>query len=135
MTSEQPTDTHAIKNTLSTLPWTLIVPLAALGLIRTIPGIIGSEDPQWVSILVILLLPAVTAVWVSVVILMGVPNPFITLVFTGETYGILAIALNITIQGDFSKLSVIGVVAILVVNLIWGALAGLIALVIRRRQT
>lgn len=142
MTSTQSDTTHDdTEHLLSELPWKLIVPLGALGLVRTIPGIIGSEEPLWISILVILLLPTVTAIWIGVVIFRRVPHPFVTLVCTGGMYGVWAIALNVAIQGNFSKLShgpvgiLGGIVAILVVNLIWGAIAGLIAVGIRRLQT
>lgn len=136
MTSNQIDTTHANdKNILVELPWKLIVPLGALGLVRTIPGIIGSEDPLWVSILVILLLPVVTAIWVGVVVRQGVPHPFATLVCTGAMYAVWAMFLNVAIQGNFSKLPLVGIVAILVVNLIWGAIAGLIAVGIDRLQS
>lgn len=142
MTSTQSDTTHDdTEHLLSELPWKLIVPLGALGLVRTIPGIIGSEDPLWVSILVILLLPTVTAIWIGVAIFRRVPHPFVTLVCTGGMYGVWAIILNVAIQGNFSKLShgpvgvLGGIVAILVINLIWGAIAGLIAVGIRRLQT
>jgi uncharacterized membrane protein len=140
MTSTQSDNTHTNTDHLfSELPWKLIVPLGALGLVRTIPGIIGSEDPLWVSNLV--LLPIVTAIWVGIVVLRHVPHPFVTLVCTGGMYGVWAIALNVAIQGNFSKFShgqvgiLGGVVALLVVNLIWGAIACLIVVGIRRLQT
>jgi hypothetical protein len=135
MTSTRSDTIHGdTEHLLSELPWKLIVPLGAVGLVRTIPGIIGSEDPLWVSILVIILLPTVTAIWVGTVVLWRVPHPFVTLVCTGGMYAIWAMVLNVAIQGNFSKLPLVGISAILIVNLIWGAIAGLIAVGIRRIQ-
>lgn len=134
MTSKQTPDTQAdTKEILSELPWTLIVVLGAIALIRPLLSIFGiSRGVAWISILATLV---IMAIWIGVVVLRRVPHPFVTLVAVGGMYAVLAMALNVAIQGNFSKLPVVGIVGILVTNLIWGAISGLIAVGIRRLQT
>jgi hypothetical protein len=133
MASNQINDTQtSTENILSNLPWTLIVILGAVGLIRPILSILGvSRDLPWVSILVTLI---IMAIWIGVVVLRRVLHPFATLVFVGGMYGVLAMVLNVAIQGDFSKLPMAAIVAIPVTNLIWGAISGFSAVAIQRIQ-
>jgi hypothetical protein len=134
MTSKQTPDTQAdTEEILLALPWSLIVVLGAIALVRPILSILGiSTGLPWVSILATL---GIMAIWIGVIVLRRVPHPFVTLVFVGGMYAVLAMVLNVAIQGNFSKLPAIGIVGILVTNLIWGAISGLIAVGIRRLQT
>jgi hypothetical protein len=133
MTSNQTNNTQtSTGNILLELPWTLIVVLGAVGLVRPILSILGvSEGLPWVSILATLV---IMAIWIGVVVLRRVPHPFATLVFVGGMYGVLAMVLNVAIQGDFSKLPMAAIVAIPVTNMIWGAISGFIAVAIQRMQ-
>lgn len=133
MASNQINDTQtSTGNILSNLPWTLIVILGAVGLVRLLLSILGiSRGVAWISILATLV---IMAIWIGVVVLRRVSHPFATLVFVGGMYGVLAMVLNVAIQGDFSKLPMAAIVAIPVTNLIWGAIAGVIAVAIQRIQ-
>ena len=127
------TQTQARNGTGTALPdlhWPLILALGAGALIRPTLSILGYSDGRpWMSILATIL---IMAVWIGAVSIQRVRKPIITLVAVGGMYAVLAMILNVAIQGNLSKLPVIGIVGILVTNLIWGGIAGLIAEGIRR---
>lgn len=96
---------------LSDLHWPLIFVLGAVALIRPTLSILRYSDGRpWLSILATIL---VMAVWIGAVLLLRVQNPIITLVAVGGTYAVLAMILNVAIQGNFSRLPSIGIVGIL----------------------
>lgn len=122
---------EGISNTFADLPWGLIFVLGLLGLVRPLLSILGiSEGQPVIPVAVTILL---SAMWIGVVVWQRVPHAFLTLVAVGAMYAILAMVLNVTIQGGFSRLPVQGIVGILVTNLIWGAILGLIATAILNR--
>lgn len=125
MTTRTSTD-----RTFSNLDWPLVLSLGAVALVRPLLSILGiSTGRPWVSVLVTL---AITALWIASAVRWRVQNPLVTLALVGGTYGVLAIVINVAIQGDFSKLPAVALVAIPVTNVIWGGIAGAIAAAIRR---
>ncbi len=115
----------------------LIIPLAALGLVRPLLSIFEVyerfEGP-WDSVLVT---AVIAAIWVGVVALRRVPSPFATLVAVSGLYGVFAIVLQRVVATFFvdsapASLPMVAMVSIIVTNLIWGAVLGLVALAIRR---
>lgn len=115
---------------LSDLHWPLIFVLGAVALVRPTLSILGYSDGRpWLSILATVL---IMVVWIGAVLIRRVQQPIITLVAVGGMYAVLAMILNVAIQGDFSRLPLFGIVGILVTNLVWGGISGLIASGIRR---
>jgi hypothetical protein len=122
---------------LASLNWTLIVQLAALGLVRPLLSIVGLNGESlgtWFPILITALL---TVIWVGVIATRTVPNPILSLSCVGGLYGAFSIVMMQFIwlivpsaaQANFPSAAFI---AIIVTNLAWGAALGIAALVIRR---
>lgn len=119
--------------------WGLVTFLAALGLIRPLLSIAGAYDEglrPWGPVVVTGL---VAALWVGIVVVTRVPNPLLTLIAAGVSYGLLAILLQQILWHLFlggapeeapSSVPVLALswVSIVVTNAIWGAFLGLVAL-------
>lgn len=111
----------------------LVLGLAAIGLIRPLMRISGFDLPggQWV------LTGLVTLVWVGMAGLGRVRRPVLTLLLAGLTYGlyiipisaVVSILLTGSVQGPVAL--PIAIIPILVINTIWGAGAGLLALAVQ----
>ena len=123
--------------------WGLVAILAALGLVRPLLSIAGAYDEglgPWGPVVVTAL---VAALWVGIVVVKRVPNPLLTLLAAGVSYGLLAILLQQTAWHLFlgappeeapssAPILVVSWVSIVVTNAIWGAFLGLVALGLRR---
>ena len=123
----------------SGITWPLVIGLGALALIRPLLRITGIADalapgplaPVATTVLI-------TVVWVAAVLIARVPRPFLTLLHTGVAYGVFAIALSAILspvldgrlQGPLTN--PFALVTVLLLNAAWGAVAGGIALGIKR---
>jgi len=127
--------------TLRSLNWPLILSLGVLALVRPLARIIEDQANADLSpALPITLTVAITVVWIAVVVPTRVRQPVLTLVCAGLTYGVLTIPLsavtsvllNDRLEGPLAM--PIAIVPLLIINAIWGAVAGAIALAIRRTR-
>lgn len=126
--------------------WKIIIPLAALGLVRTFMHVNRVYDAAPRAEGVVWL--AVIAAWVTVVIVKDVPNPLDTLLITGALNGLLSAIMQqaywTTFWADVAATEMptfdvmhTGVRAMAVgssvlTGFVWGAAAGLVAATIRR---
>ncbi|GAA3759866.1 hypothetical protein [Salinactinospora qingdaonensis] len=112
------------------LPWGLICGLGALQLLRPLLSMAGVYEGTgpWGPLLLTALL---AIVWVGVVVARRVAQPVLTLALAGAAYGVFAIALNLVARvflPDAQGFSPAGAVSIVLTNVVWGALLGLVAL-------
>lgn len=121
------------------LPWTLILLLGAVALIRPVLRITGLAGEQGVldpGVAAIGATLVISAVWVAAVVVSEVERPFLTLVAAGLAYAVLSMVLSAVLspilhgelQGPFAH--PIAVAGVLIVNAIWGAVTGGIALAV-----
>lgn len=110
--------------------------LGVVALIRPLLNILGLMDavpggPVLVTVLISLM-------WIAVVGLSGTARAFQTLVLAGLAYGTFAIALSAVLspiligelQGPVAN--PIAIPSVLIVNALWGAVAGVVALGVQR---
>lgn len=122
--------------TSTNLNWNLILVLAALGLLRPLSSVFGLNNlvaGPWIPLVVTAL---IAALWIAAVVKQRTSNPFATLVITGGMHGVFIIVFQRVMwtlmpQAAVS-IPVIGYVSIIVTNLIWGAILGLIAVGIQK---
>ncbi len=120
------------------LQWSLIIGLGALALARPLLNIIGLMDglgrpagPLLISVLISL-------AWLAIVVLGRVRQPLLTLVCAGVVYGLFAIVISAILSpiltGELSgpATNPFAMVAVLITNAIWGALIGIVALVLQK---
>lgn len=123
-------------STFGQLHWLTIAVLAVVGLIQPALGMLGvytTLGRPWTPLAVAAL---IAVCWVATVVVRRVPRPLLTLVIIGGCYGVLAVALSRAVWG-FAGLGQVSMpvgnmVSIVLSNVIWGALLGLIALGILR---
>lgn len=125
--------------TLRQLSWPLIILLGITALSRPVLNIvadqIGWDRPSAIPVLMTVI---ITALWVTAVGLGKTRRPVVTLVAVGLTYGVLATLLSAILsplltgelQGPLSN--PIAIVPMLVINALWGAAAGVLALLLQR---
>lgn len=128
-------------NTRSRLHRPLAIGLGVLALIRPavsiVESVIGISDPAAVPILITI---GISAVWIAVVGLRSVARPVLTLVLAGVTYGVLVIVVSGIVspimsghlEGPLSN--PIAIVPVLLVNAVWGLVAGAPALLLQRAR-
>lgn len=118
-------------NELKELRWPLILGLGAFALLRPLLNIFGVMDDlgrPWGPFLITV---GITAVWVGAG-LRYANRPIPTLTCAGVTYGVLASLLSAVLspiltgefQGPFATPFMIGFVSLLLINAVWGAIAG-----------
>ncbi|MFC7619588.1 hypothetical protein [Microlunatus sp. GCM10028923] len=121
------------------LHWPLILGLAALALVQPLVGMITSASgmpavpPVRAGLAIV-----ISIVWIAVVGLTRVRHPVLTLIFAGLSYGafetvlsgIMSPVLSGELQGPLAMPWTI--VAVLISDAIWGAIAGLLALAVQR---
>lgn len=126
-------------NTITKLPWPLILGLGALALVR--PLIRTVEDQLGTGGLPagpVIVTGVITAIWVLVVGLTRTAHPVLTLLFTGLAYAVFAILLSgilspmLTgeLQGPLA--TPLAIIPMLATNALWGLAAGALALVVQR---
>ncbi|WP_017588059.1 hypothetical protein [Nocardiopsis ganjiahuensis] len=122
---------------LRDIPWSLVLALGTLALVRPLMSATGISEAigsPWAQLGATLL---ITAAWIAAVVVARVPRPFLTLVFTGVTYGVLAIVVSAVLspfllgelQGPITN--PFAIVSVLVTNALWGTVSGGIALAVR----
>jgi len=130
-----------IKEQLRQLPWKLIFILALIQLIRPIMSTAGFFDnfrPQGPVIATAL----IALIWVGVAMIGNVREPVKVLTMAGATYAVIGVAMAVFLQTFFiwspeetasiPLLLTAGLIGGIVVNVIWGALLGFVALGIRK---
>lgn len=112
--------------------------LGAVGLIRPLASIAGIRDVLDGTVAAVSLTVLVSLIWILTVGLSRVPQPFLTLVFTGLAYGVYTIVLSAILspllEGELRgpATNPIAIVAVPVTNAIWGGVCGLLSLLVRR---
>jgi hypothetical protein len=118
--------------------WSLIVGLGSLALVHPLLNVTGLIEFLGRPFGPLLVTATVSAIWVATVVLSRVREPLATLALTGVAAGLAVIVISALLApalgGGAAGLfaSPIGVVAVLVVNTLWGTLAGLLALALGR---
>lgn len=109
------------------LPWLLIVGLASLSLLWPLTTLIGLDSgaPRALTIIAV-----IAATWIGVVGFGRVPRPVLVLTLTGLGYGLITFA----VSGVFGSVDgpIWTALVALVIDTFWGAMAGLMALVIQQ---
>lgn len=124
--------------TLKNLHWPLIIGLGTFALIRPLVNILGLDDILGQPGTVLLLTGTITLVWVLAVGLSRVSRPVLTLVAAALVYALCAALLSAIISpildgqldGPFARPWVF--IPLLATNAIWGAVAGLLALLLQQ---
>lgn len=121
------------------LHWPLILGLAALALVQPLLGMITAAGgtpaapPVRAGLAIV-----ISIVWISVVGLTQVRHPVLTLIFAGISYGVfetlLSGAMSPVLTGELKGPLAMPwtIIAVLISNAIWGAIAGLLALAVQR---
>ena len=130
MATTTPTGTRSALDGVS-LP--LVVALGAFALVRPLLSITGVADAWGRPATPLVATALITAVWVAVVVATQQRRPVVTLVGAGLAYaalstllsGILSPILDGELQGPLAFPPAL--IAVLWVNALWGAVAGLIA--------
>jgi drug/metabolite transporter (DMT)-like permease len=130
-----------MKERLRRLPWKLIFLLALIQLVRPIMSTAGFFDdfrPQGPIIATAL----IALIWVGVAVVGNVREPVKVLAMAGAIYAVIGVAMAVFLQAFFTwspeetasipLLLSAGLIGGIVVNVIWGALLGFVALGIDR---
>jgi hypothetical protein len=134
------TDSQQHTNVLATIAWPYAVGLGLFALVRPIASNTGLDDLVGRPLLPIVLTLAISLVWILVVGLSRVRQPFLTLVAAGAVYAVaatlLSAPLSLAITGELQGplTNPFAVVSVLITNLIWGAAAGGIAVLVQRMR-
>ena len=131
----------SMKEQLRQLPWKLIFILALIQLTRPILSTAGLFDnfrPQGPIIATAL----IALIWVGVAVIGNVREPAKVLAMAGATYAVIGVAMAVFLQAFFTwspeetasipLLLTAGLVGGIVVNVIWGALLGFVAIGIKK---
>jgi hypothetical protein len=124
--------------TIKHLHWPLILGLGALALVRPLANIMNVSDFFGRGIVALTVTVAISLAWILIVGLSRVNHPVLVLVFSGLAYalystmlsGIVSPILTGELQGPLA--TPIAIIPILIVNAVWGAVAGLLALRVQR---
>jgi hypothetical protein len=130
-----------MKELLGQLPWKLIFILALIQLTRPILSTAGFFDnfrPQGPIIATAL----IALIWVGVAVVGRVREPVKVLAMAGATYAVIGVAMAVFLQAFFTwspqetasipLLLTAGLIGGIVVNVIWGAFLGFVAIGIKR---
>jgi hypothetical protein len=125
-----------MKEQIRQLPWMLILILALIQLTRPILSTAGFFDdfrPQGPLIATAL----IALIWIGVAVVGNVREPVKVLAMAGATYAVIGVAMAVFLQTFFTwspketasipLLLTAGLISGVVVNVIWGALLGLVA--------
>ena len=130
-----------MKEQLRQLPWKLIFILSLIQLTRPIMSTAGLFDnfrPQGPIIATAL----IALIWVGVAVIGTVTEPVKVLAMAGATYAVIGVAMAVFLQTFFTwapeetvsipLLLTAGLMGGIVVNVIWGALLGFVAIGIKK---
>lgn len=122
------------------LPWKWIGILSIFAFIRPFLSILGISEVIGKPLTNISVTILISVVWIFTIVLKQVPQPFLTLLFVGMGYGLLAIIMS----GIFSPILTghlqgplthpLGIVSVLITNALWGGLTGFIASFLLKRK-
>lgn len=132
------TDAQQQTNLLATIGWPYAFGLGLFALVRPVASITGLDDVVGRPLLPLLLTVAISSVWILAVTLSNVRRPFLTLVAAGAVYAtaatLMSAPLSLAITGELQGplTNPFAVVSVLITNLIWGAAAGAIAVLVQR---
>ena len=128
---------ESVKEQLRQLPWMLIFILALIQLTRPIMSAAGLFDnfrPQGPIIATAL----IAIIWVGAAVIGNVSEPVKALAMAGATYAVIGVAMAVFLQTFFTwspeetasipLLLTAGLTGGIVVNVIWGALLGFVAI-------
>jgi hypothetical protein len=127
---------------IKSLQWPLILGLGAFALVRPLMNIVALMDELGRPLAPLLATLVISIVWIGAVVLSRAAQPVLTLAFAGLAYGVLSIVLSGILspilsgelQGPLATPFAFAVIPVLVVNGLWGALTGLIALAVMRMR-
>ena len=132
---------ESMKEQLRKLPWMLILILALIQLTRPVLSTAGFFDnyrPQGPITATAL----IALIWIGVAVVGNVREPVKVLAMAGATYAVIGVAMAVFLQTFFTwspeetasipLLLTAGLLGGVVVNVIWGALLGLVATGINR---
>src|SRR5829696_10177196 len=132
---------ESMKEQLRQLPWMLLFILALIQLTRPILSTAGFFDnfrPQGPVIATAL----IALIWVGVAMIGNVREPVKVLTMAGATYAVIGVAMAVFLQTIFTwspaeaasipLLLTAGLIGAIVVNAIWGALLGFVAVGIKK---
>lgn len=123
---------------LEQLHWPLIVRMGSLALVWPFLSLTGLLDRLGRPSGPILLLTFISGVWLAIVVLTRVRQPFLTLSFTGFTYAVFALLIHASLSPiDGRQLSsplsyLFVIIARLGYGIMWGSVMGIIAWAIRQ---
>ena len=130
-----------MKERLRNLPWRLILILALVQLTRPIlstAGVFDGVRPQGPIIATAL----IALIWVGVAVVGKVREPVKVLAMAGATYAVIGVAMAVFLQTFFTwspeetasipLLLTAGLIGGVVVNVIWGAFLGFVAVGIKK---
>lgn len=128
----------ANNNIYQTLNWKLIATLSIVALTRPLMSILGISDALGKPAASITTTILITMVWVATVYFKQISQPILTLFFVGIGYAILAILISgilspiLTghLQGPLAN--PFAIISILMTNILWGLVAGLIVITLNR---
>lgn len=131
--------TVVVMTNTRTVNWLLVIGLGALALLRPLVRIaeaaLGIENHPAVPIA---LTVVISVVWVAIVGLSRNHAPVLTLLFAGLAYGVLSIILSGILSPmldgrlDGPLANPIAIAPVLVLNALWGLMAGGLALLLQR---
>ena len=132
---------ESMKEQLRQLPWMLIFILALIQLTRPIlstAGFFDSFRPQGPLIATAL----IALIWIGVAVVGNVREPVRVLAMAGATYAVIGVAMAVFLQTFFTwspeetasipLLLTAGLIGGIVVNVIWGAFLGFVAIGIKK---
>ncbi len=117
--------------------WPVVLGLGALALLFPLAELTGLTDALGSAPTALLLFGTVTATWIGVVGFGRVPRPVLTLTLAGAAFGVVLVALSVTLRtlpDVDGVLVVLGALLEMVRSTVLGALAGLFAAAIQTRR-
>ncbi|MEV4730443.1 hypothetical protein [Saccharopolyspora sp. NPDC049426] len=131
-----------MRTRIARVSWPLIVLLGAFALVRPVLNVTGGMDVLGRPVGPVLVTVVISAVWLAVVVWRRSERPVLTLTCAGLVYGVLAVVLSAVLSpivdgelaGPLATPGGIGVVMVLLVNAVWGAAVGLVALAAQSRR-
>ncbi|NUR73772.1 MAG: hypothetical protein HOU81_23410 [Hamadaea sp.] len=127
---------------LRRLPWPLILGLGGLALVHPLISVTGMDDTLGEAVTHLGVLAAISVIWIAVVGLSRVERPVLTLTAAAAAYGVIELAMG-SVVGIFADdpsaglnpaLLGFALIPVLLTNGIWGAVTGLIALLVQRMR-
>jgi len=134
--TSNPSDTPMLRR----LNWPLVIGLSVIALVRPLFSIVGLSDALGKPATPLLLTAAVSLAWILAVGLSRVREPLPTLIAAGLGYALATLVLSAVLspilsgqlQGPLAN--PIAILPLFIINAIWGAICGAIALGLQRAR-